>query len=103
AKSQAGSAAAAAQAGTAAILLLTLLGVFATLLLRPGEHPLASRLLRLARLLIFIDAAIVLTSIGYLVLHQYPIPQTAWTWLTGAACAIFVLFTISRLVPVGRP
>lgn len=98
-----GNAATAAQAGTAAILLLTLLGVFATMLLRPGEHPLASRLLRMARFLILLDAAVVLVSVGYLILHQHPIPLTVWTWTASVACAVFVLFTISWLVPVARP
>jgi hypothetical protein len=93
----------AAQAGTAAILLLTLLGVIATMLLRPGEHPLASRLLRTARLLVLVDAAVVLVSVGYLILHQHSIPLTVWTWLTGVVCVVFVLFTISWLVPAGRP
>jgi hypothetical protein len=93
----------AAQAGTAAILLLTLLGVIATMLLRPGEHPLASRLLRTARLLVLVDAAVVLVSVGYLVLHQHSIPLTVWTWLTRVVCVVFVLFTISWLVPAGRP
>ena len=90
------------QAGTAATLLLALLGVFATLLVRPGEHPLASRLLRVARLLILLDAAVVLVGVGNLVLHraQHPIPVTIWTWLAIVSGAVFVLFTISRLLPV---
>jgi hypothetical protein len=92
-----------AQAGIAATLLLTLLGVAATMLLRPGEHPLASSLLRTARFLILVDAAVVLVSVGYLTLHQHPIPLTVWTWLARVACAVFVLFTVSWLVPMARP
>jgi hypothetical protein len=90
------------EAGTAATLLLALLAVFATLLVRPGEHPLASRLLRVARLLILLDAAVVLVGVGNLTLHspQHPIPVTTWTWLAVVAGAVFVLFTISWLMPV---
>jgi hypothetical protein len=98
-----GSATTAAQAGTAAILLLSLLGVFATMLVRPGEHPLASRLLRMARFLMLVDVAVVLVGIGYLVLQEHPIPFAVWTGLTVVACTVFVLFTISWLVPVARP
>jgi hypothetical protein len=92
-----------AQAGVAALLLLALLGVFATMLLRPGEHPLASKLLRMARFLILLDVAVVLVSIGYLVLHQHPIPETPWTVLMIMACAVLALFAISWLAPVARP
>jgi hypothetical protein len=90
------------EASTAATLLLALLAVFATLLIRPGEHPLASRLLRVARLLVLLDAAVVLVAVGNLVLHssQHPIPVTIWTWLAIVACAVLVLFTISWLLPV---
>ena len=93
---------AAPEAGTAATLLLALLAVFATLLVRPGEHPLASRLLRVARLLILLDAAVVLVGVGNLTLHSplHPIPVTIWTWLAIVACAVFVLFSISWLMPV---
>jgi hypothetical protein len=93
------------EAGTAATLLLALLGVFATMLVRPGEHPLASRLLLLARFLILIDAAIVLLGTGFLVLHRakHPVPVTVWTWLTIAAGAVAFLFTLSWLLPVARP
>jgi hypothetical protein len=94
----------AGQAGTAAILLLALLGVFATVLVRPGEHPLASRLLMLARFLIVIDAAVVLVGVGNLVLHsaQHPVPVTLWTWLAIVADAITILFTISWRLPIAR-
>ena len=92
------------EAGTAATLLLALLGVFATMLVRPGEHPLASRLLLLARFLILIDAAAVLVGVGYLVLHhvQHPVPVTVWTWLAIVSGAVAILFTISWLLPVAR-
>ena len=93
------------EAGTAATLLLALLGVFATMLIRPGEHPLAARLLLLARSLILIDAAVVLIGVGNLVLHRagHAVPVTLWTGLAIAACAVFVLFSISWLAPVARP
>jgi hypothetical protein len=92
------------EAGTAAVLLLALLGVFATMLVRPGEHPLASRLLMLARFLIVIDAAAVLVGVGNLVLHrvQHPVPVTLWTCLAIVTAAVAILFTISWLVPVAR-
>jgi hypothetical protein len=99
----AANAATAAQAGTAAVLLLTLLGVFATMLARPGEHPLASRLLRTARGLILLDALVVLVGVGNLVLHQHPIPATVWTVLMIVACTVFALFSISLLTPVALP
>jgi hypothetical protein len=92
------------EADTAAVLLLALLGVFATVLVRPGEHPLASRLLLLARCLIMIDAAVVLIGVANLVLHraQRPVPVTLWTWLAIVAGTATVLFTISRLLPIVR-
>jgi hypothetical protein len=95
-------AAAEAQAGTAATLLLALLGVFATMLIRPGEHPLASRLLLLARLLILSDALAVLVGVGDLVLHQvkHQPPTTLWASLAGVAAAAFALLTLSWLLPV---
>jgi hypothetical protein len=97
---------AAGEAGTAATLLLALLGVFATMLVRPGEHPLASRLLLLARLLILVQAAVVLIGVGNLVLHnpQHAVPVSLWTWLMIVACVATGLFTLSWLLPVAlRP
>lgn len=100
------SATATGEAGTAATLLLALLGVFATMLVRPGEHPLASRLLLLARLLILIQVAVVLVGVGNLVLHnpRHPVPVGLWTWLAIVAWAATGLFTLSWLLPVAlRP
>jgi hypothetical protein len=96
---------AAFEAGTAATLLLALLGVFATMLVRPGEHPLASRLLLLARFLILIDAGVVLVGVGNLVLHRAgrPPPTTLWTGLALVSGIVAILFTISWLAPVARP
>lgn len=94
------------EAGTAATLLLALLGVFATMLVRPGEHPLASRLLLVARLLILTEVTVVLIGVGNLVLHQaaHGMPVILWTWLAAVAGAATVLFTISWLLPVAvRP
>jgi len=90
------------QAGTAATLLLALLGVIAAVLARPGEHPLASRLLLLARILILIDSAVVLSATGALVLHpsQGPVSGTLWTWLLMIALLVAALLTISRFLPV---
>ena len=65
------------EAGTAATLLLALLGVFATMLVGPMAHPLASRLLLLARLLIGVDVIVILVGVGDLVLHQAGHPTPA--------------------------
>lgn len=94
------------EAGTAATLLLALLGVFATMLVRPGEHPLAARLLVVARTLILTEVVVVLIGVGNLVLHQtaHGLPVTLWTWLAVVAGAATLLFTISWLLPVAvRP
>lgn len=94
------------EAGTAATLLLALLGVFATMLVRPGEHPLAARLLLLARLLILVHVAVVLIGVGNLVLHnpRHAVPVHLWTWLTIVAWAATGLFSLSWLLPVAlRP
>jgi hypothetical protein len=90
--------------GTAATLLLALLGVFATMLLHPGEHPLASRLLLMARLLIFTQVGAVLFGVGDLVLHntRHPVPAALWTWLAVIAAVAAILFTVSWLLPVAR-
>jgi hypothetical protein len=105
---------ASAEAGTAATLLLALLGVFAVMLAGPGGHPLASRLLFLARCLIVIDTVVVLLASGHLILHRPPqmhhashghqapppMPVTFWTGLAIAAGVVAILFTMSRLLPV---
>lgn len=83
------------EAGTAAVLLLAVLGGIATWLVRPDEHPLASRLLRFTRILIAIDVADVLTGAGDLVVHGPGDPHTA-LWSVLAAVAI----TIATLVVV---
>ena len=101
---------ASAEAGTAATLLLALLGVFAVMLAGPGEHPLASRLLLLARSLIVIDTLVVLAASGHLILHrpppthpaQPPMPAAFWTWLAIFSGAVAILFSIARLAPVAR-
>jgi hypothetical protein len=100
------SGAATGEAGTAATLLLALLGVFATMLLHPGEHPLASRLLLMARLLIFTQVGAVLIGVGNLVLHnaRHPVPVTLWTFLAIIAGTAAILFTASWLLPIAlRP
>jgi hypothetical protein len=90
------------EAGTAATLLLALLGVVAAVLARTTEHPLASRLLLLARVLILIDAGVVLSATGALVLHrsQTPVNGTLWTWLLVITLLVAALLTISRFLPV---
>jgi hypothetical protein len=93
-----------AEAATAATLLLALLGVVAAVLARPGEHPLASRLLFLARLLILIDAAVVLSATGALVLHRTGthVNATLWNWLLATSLLVTALLTVSRFLPVMR-
>jgi hypothetical protein len=93
------------EAGTAATLLLALLGVFATMLVGPRAHPLASRLLLLARLLIGIDVVVILIGVGDLVLHQtgHPVPVRLWTVLAVVAAVVTGLMTVSRLFPIARP
>ncbi len=93
------------EAGTAATLLLALLGVFATMLVGPMAHPLASRLLLLARLLIGVDVIVILIGVGDLVLHQagHPTPVRLWTILAVVAAVVMVLMTVSRVFPIARP
>jgi len=93
-------AAAPGEAGTAATLLLALLGVFASYLLQPGEHPLAARLLRAARGLITIDVAVVLVAVGSLLLHYGTHePTRIWDSLTVISGLVAVLLTLSLLLP----
>jgi hypothetical protein len=93
-------AAAPGEAGTAATLLLALLGVFASYLLQPGEHPLAARLLRAARGLIMIDVAVVLVAVGSLLLHYGTHqPKRMWDSLTVVSGVVAVLLTLSLLLP----
>jgi hypothetical protein len=93
-------AAAPGEAGTAATLLLALLGVFASYLLQPGEHPLAARLLRAARGLIMIDVAVVLVAVGSLLLHYGTHePTRMWDSLTVISGLVAVLLTLSLLLP----
>jgi hypothetical protein len=91
------------EAGTAATLLLTLLGVIALWLIRPGEHPLASRLLLLVRGLILIDVAVLLYGTGDLVLHTGALPTTLWSVLAWTSTAIAVMLTLSWLMPRKLP
>jgi hypothetical protein len=88
------------EAGTAATLLLALLGVFASYLIRPGEHPLAAMLLRSARGLIMIDVGVVLVAVGDLLLHSGPHqPKGLWDSLAWASGTVAVLLSLSRLSP----
>jgi len=92
-------------AGTAATLLLALLGVIAIWLVRPGEHPLATRLLWLVRLLIFVDVADVLVGTGDLVLHRttHHLPTVLWSSLAWIASAVAVMMVLSWLMPRRLP
>jgi hypothetical protein len=96
--------AASGEAGTAATLLLALLGVIALWLIRPGEHPLASRLLFLVRALILIGVADVLFGTGDLVLHQTTgLPFTLWSVLAWVSVGIAVMLALSWLMPRKLP
>jgi hypothetical protein len=90
---------AALETGTAATLLLALLGVFATLLLSVHQHPFVSKLLQPLRFLILVDFAVVLVAVGSLLLHSStdPVPRTLWSVLVGLAAAVLVVVTISWL------
>jgi uncharacterized membrane protein len=88
-------------ADTAATLLLALLGVIAVWLVRPEEHPLASRLLRLVRFLLLVDVGAVLFGTGDLVLHRSTTqPSTGvWSVLAGIAIAVAAMVFLSWLMP----
>jgi hypothetical protein len=94
------------EAGTAATLLLALLAVVATMLVSPGTHPLASRLLWGARILILIDSCLVLLAAGSLLLHiyssSYPFPtEVGWWALTVLSALCALALTGSWLRPMG--
>ena len=97
--------AASGEAGTAATLLLALVGVIATWLVRPGEHPLASRLLEAVRILMLADVAAVLVGTGDLVLHRMtkPLPEDLWLILFWVACVMAGFVTLARVFPVAPP
>jgi hypothetical protein len=79
-------------AQTAATLLLTFLGLVAVLLIRPSEHPLAARMLRWPRALIFADVGIVLVCAGDLALHvSGHTPTVLWEALLAASGLILIL------------
>lgn len=98
----ASSGAATGEASAAAALLLALLGVFATMLIDPGEHPLASRLLFVSRVLIIIDAAAVLVGVGNLLLHSDKHPPVGWwTALAVLSGIVAVFMAVSWRLPIG--
>ena len=93
-----------AEAGTAAALLLALVGVIATWLVRPAEHPLASRLLAAVRFLILVDVAAVLVGTGDLVLHRAgQSPKHLWLALSLVAYVVAGFVTFARLFPAAPP
>jgi hypothetical protein len=94
-----------AEAGTAATLLLALVGVIATWLIRPGEHPLASRLLEAVRILMLADVAAVLFGTGDLVLHRATarLPERLWAGLFWVTLVIAGFVTLARIFPVAPP
>lgn len=94
-----------AVAGVAAALLLALLGVIAVWLVRPGEHPLASRLLGAVRFFFFVDVVVVLVATGDLVLHRATSqrPEVLWLVLAWVSGAVAVLMILARLFPIVLP
>jgi hypothetical protein len=93
------------EADTAATLLLALLAVIATWLIRPGEHPLASRLLSSVRALILLDVVALLICTGDLVLHlpARRLPDNLWTALAWGSITVAVMVTLSWLMPRRLP
>jgi hypothetical protein len=96
-----------AVAGVAATLLLALLGVIAIWLVRPGEHPLASRLLEAVRILVLVDVVVVLVATGDLVLHKTTLqpPDALWlvlAWVSGAVAFLMILAWVFPLVLPGN-
>ena len=92
-----------AQASTTASLLLAFLGLIATWLIQPGQHPLAGRLLIAARLLILADIAAVLVGTCNLVVHsgRRP-PDVLWSVLAIFSIVIAALLTLTWLLPPRR-
>jgi hypothetical protein len=86
---------------TAATVLLPLLGVIATWLLRPGEHPLASKLLRFVRSFLLVDVVCILIGTGFLVLHGSRSNGSWGLWLVLFICsaAAWVVVILSWLMP----
>jgi hypothetical protein len=97
--------AATVEAGTAATLLLALVGVIATWLVRPAEHPLASRLLEAVRILILADVAVVLIGTGDLVLHHTAraLPVALWAALFWVSAVVAGFVTLARIFPLAPP
>lgn len=96
----------ASEASTAATLLLALLAVLATMLVSPGTHPLASRLLWGARILIAINSVVVLWAVGSLLLHifssRHHFPTNVEWWVLFALSALCAAgLTVSRRRPRG--
>jgi hypothetical protein len=91
--------------GVAAALLLALLGVIAIWLVRPGEHPLASRLLGAVRILVLIDVVVVLITTGDLVLHKTTLqpPEPLWLGLAWVSGAVAALVTLAWAFPLVLP
>jgi hypothetical protein len=91
------------ETGTAAGLLLALLAVFATVLVGPGAHPLASRLLSGSRYLIVVDSGAVLLAVGLLLLWgRTRNPPTCLWWPLAALAGLLALgLTAARIFPAG--
>jgi hypothetical protein len=91
------------QASTAASLLLAFLGLIATWLIQPGQHPLAGRLLLAARGFILADVAAVLVGVGNLIVHVSPHPPNViWGVLAILSIVIAALLTLTWLLPRQR-
>lgn len=79
--------------------------MIASWLTRPGEHPLAARLLRLVRVLIMLDIAAVLAATGDLVVHRTTrqLPAPLWATLTFVSIGLGLLLGLSWLIPRRPP
>jgi hypothetical protein len=99
------SASASDETATAVTFFLALIGAFATWLVRPGEHPLASSLLGMVRFYLAADVAIVLTGAVYFLVHPPPVTpdNTLWKWLFWSALVLAVLTALPWLMVRRRP
>ena len=83
-------------------MLLVVPGIFAALIIRPGEHPLATSVLLGVRILVvaaafcaFVATAYIATGFGSQALHRHLVP------LTWATACVLVLLLISLALPRG--
>jgi hypothetical protein len=90
------------EAATAATVLLPLLAGIVAWLIRPGEHPLAAKMLRFVRLLMFCEVVVVLIGTGNLVLYSCASTDShvLWLCLFAVSALVGILITVSVLLPL---